>query len=163
VRILAAAVLLIFALVLQVTALPYYRIGRAAPDFPFLCLLYLAYFAPRRPLLLLAFLTGLAVDLISLDPVGTRFVGYLPPLWLANRVRRGFVAESPALRAVLTFVAALLAGSLEGGYLALREGRWLGLGGAFTNALYAALLGVAVFAALDLHRTRLGWARDRFF
>jgi len=143
-------------------ALPLYRVGNVTPDFPFLALVYLGLFAPPRRLLLTAALAALVIDLASLDPLGTRLVGYLPPLWLLNRLRGGFLAESPLFRAGLTLAACLLAFQLEGVFLAWREGYWLGAGLELRTALYTAVLGVGAHAALDHYRGRLGWARDRF-
>jgi rod shape-determining protein MreD len=162
-RIGAASLLLAFSIVFQALALDLYRSGSLAPDFPLLALLYLSFFAPPGELMFLAALTALTIDLISLDPLGTRLAGYLPALWMANRLRRGFVVESAFLRGAVTWAAAWAAFSLEGGFLAWREGRWLGLGYEFKSALYTAFLGIAVHAALDRCRNQLGWARDRFF
>jgi rod shape-determining protein MreD len=158
-----AALLLVLAIAFQASALPLYRAGGLAPDFPFLALCYLGLFAPLGKLLVHAALCGTAIDLLSLDPLGTRLAGYLPALWLLNLARRSFVAESAILRAALTWLACLAAGLLAGGWLALREGRWLGTWFELRSASYTALIGVGVHAALDLYRARLGWARDRFF
>jgi len=80
-----------------------------------------------------------------------------------GRLRRGFVAGSAVLRPFVTFCAAALAFSLEGAYLAFREGRWPGLGGEISAAFYTALTGAAFHSLLDSYRSRLGWSRDRFF
>ncbi len=158
-----AILLLALAIAFQSLALPLYRAGSVAPDFPFLALVYLGFFAAPLDLFLLAVLAAVVIDLGSLDPLGTRLAGYLPALWFVSRWRRGFVAESTALRAGLTFAAAALAFTAEGALLAWKEGRWLGLGVELKAALYTALLGVAVHALLDRYRNGLGWARDRFF
>jgi hypothetical protein len=162
-RPLPAIVLVLFAIVLQVTALPLYRAGTVAPDFPFLALAYLALFAPPRKVLALAAAAAVGIDILSLDPLGTRLVGYLPALWLLGRFRRGPVAAIPLLRAVATLAACLAAFEIEGAFVVVREGRWLGVGFELLTALYTALLGVAAHAALDRYRPRLGWVRDRFF
>ena len=158
-----AVVLLALAVAFQGAALPLYRAGGLAPDFPFLALSYLGLFAAPGKLLFHAALCGTAIDLLSLDPLGTRLAGYLPALWLLNLARRSFIVESAILRAALTWLACLTAGLLSGGWLALREGRWLGIWFELRSASYTALIGVGVHAALDHYRARLGWARDRFF
>lgn len=158
-----AGVLLVLAIAFQGLALPLYRAGGLAPDFPFLALCYLGLFAPPGKLLLHAAVCASAIDIASLDPLGTRLAGYLPALWLLNLARRSFIAESAFLRAALTLVACLAAGVLSGAWLALREGRWLGMWFELRSASYTALIGVGVHAALDHYRARLGWARDRFF
>ena len=81
-----------------------------------------------RVLLALLLVPFLAIDWLSLDPLGTRLAGYLPALWLLNRFRRGFLTESLPLRALLTSLAAALAFLIEGTYLVGCEGRWLGAG-----------------------------------
>ena len=156
------SLLLGFSVCFQALALPLYRAGNITPDIPFLVLIYLGFLAPIRQLLIVAGITSLVVDLGSLDPVGTRLVGYLPALWLLTRARGGFLSESAFFRGVLTFAACTIAFVLEGLYLAWREGYWLGAGIEVTTALYTTVLGVGVHAALDLYRHRLEWARDRF-
>lgn len=159
-----AAFLVAASIAFQALALPLYRSGTAAPDFPFLVLSYLAFFAPPRRVLALGALAAAAMDTLSLDPLGTRLLGYLPAIWLVGRARRSFIVESAVFRAGLTFLACCLALALEGGYVSAREGAGgLGLGWALWAALYTALLGVSAHAALDLVRPQLGWARDRFF
>ncbi|MGH9363594.1 MAG: rod shape-determining protein MreD, partial [Thermoanaerobaculia bacterium] len=93
-----ALLLVALACAIQAAAGPLYRVGNVAPDFPLLALTYLTFFAPRRSVLGLGAATAAAIDLISLDPLGTRLLGYLPPLWFAGRARRGFIAESALLR-----------------------------------------------------------------
>jgi len=159
----ATVFLVLFAIAFQALAGGSYRVGGVAPDFPFLALVYLALFLKPADAVLVTSLAALAIDLFSLDPLGTRLIGYLPPVAVIGRLRRGFVAESPVLRPCLTFCAAALAGTLEGAYLALREGRWPGLGGELSAAFYTALVGAAFHALLDSYRSRLGWSRDRFF
>ena len=158
-----AALLLAFALVLQVLAGGFYRIAGLTPDFAFLALAYLSLFARPGALLVAAGATALVIDAISLDPLGTHLAGYLPALWLLNRFRRSFIAESALLRAALTLFAAWLAFLLEGAFLAATEGRWMGAGGELVSALYTGILGVAFHAGIDRYRAGLGWARDRYF
>ena len=159
----AAVFLLLFSIGLQGLAAGSYRVGGVAPDFPFLALVYLALYLKPSDVFLLASLAALAIDLYSLDPLGTRLLGYLPPLVLIGRLRRGFVAESAVLRAALTLTAAAIAFTLEGAYLAFREGRWQGLWSEITSAFYTALVGAAFHSVLDSYRGSLGWSRDRFF
>ncbi len=104
-----AAVLLSLAIAFQVLSLPLYRAGSFGPDFPFLALAYLALFAPPRRLLAAAALTACAIDVLSLDPLGTRLAGYLPALALVGRARRTAIADSAVLRAVLTLAACSIA------------------------------------------------------
>jgi hypothetical protein len=162
VRFWPATALLLFALAFQVLALPLYRLGDALPDFPFLALAYLGLFARPRQVLAAAAVVAVAIDAVSLDPLGTHLVGYLPALWLLNRVRGGFIAGSVILRGAFTLAAAWAAFLLQGAFLASREGRWPSAGLELRSALYTAALGVIVHAALDRYRTGLGWVRDRF-
>jgi rod shape-determining protein MreD len=147
----------------QVLAAPYYRTGNVAPDFPLLALAYLGFFAPPRRLLAIAAGTALAVDALSLDPVGTRLLGYLPALWLINRARRTALAESIVLRAGLTLAACVIASAIGWAFLSWKDGRWAGAALEAKAALYTAIIGVGVHAAIDPCRGRLGWVRDRFF
>jgi cell shape-determining protein MreD len=158
-----AVVLLAVAVAFQVTTLPVYRAGSVAPDFPFLALVYLGFFAPRRPLLVAAAITACVIDIVSLDPLGARLAGYLPALALLNRGRRTVLAESQVLRAGLTLVACCAAFLLEAAFVGWKEGRWIAVGFELRCAVYTTIIGVAVHAALDAYRARLGWVRDRFF
>ena len=156
-----AVLLVVLAILFQALAGSLYRVGNVVPDFPFLALIYLAFFSPPRALLLLTAGTAVAIDLLSLDPLGTRLCGYVPALWLLNRMRRSFATESHGLRVALTLCAALLCFVLEGAYLAWREGRWLGTGVELEAAVYTGILGLVVHGILDHYRVGLGWARDR--
>lgn len=140
-----------------------YRLQDVAPDFVFLALLYLSFFAEAPALLFLSLAVALFVDLVSLDSLGTRVCGYLPVVALVNRFRRGFIVESPLLRFVVTLLAAFLSSALQGLYLGWREGRWLGAGFEAKSAFATATLSLVLFWLLDCHRGALGWARDRFF
>ena len=159
----ATVFLVLFAIAFQGLAGGSYRVGGVAPDFPFLALVYLAFFLKPSDAFLVTSAAAVAIDLCSLDPLGTRLLGYLPPVVVIGRLRRGFVAGSAVLRPFVTFCAAALAFSLEGAYLAFREGRWPGLGGEISAAFYTALVGAAFHSLLDSYRSRLGWSRDRFF
>jgi rod shape-determining protein MreD len=158
-----AVILIAFAVVLQTIAGPLYQIGGVAPDFPFLALAYLALFAQQRKILALGGIAAIAIDVISLDPIGTRLAGYLPALWLLGRVRRTLWAEVPVFRSVATLGACIVAFGMEAAFLAWKEGRWPDPGFEAECVLYTALIGVCVHAALDGYRSRLGWVRDRFF
>jgi rod shape-determining protein MreD len=159
----AVAFLLLFSIGFQALAGGSYRVGGVTPDFPFLALVYLALFLKPADAFLLASLTALTIDLLSLDPLGTRLLGYLPPIALIGRLRQGFISESVALRAFLTLAAASIAFTLEAAYLCFREGRWPGLWGELSAAFYTALVGAAFHSFLDAYRSRRGWSRDRFF
>ncbi len=158
-----ALLLLLFSVVFQATAAPLYRAGSIEPDFPFLALVYLAFFAEPVALLWAAVLVAAAIDCVSIDPFGTRLLAFPPVLLLLNRFRRGFVAESALLRCGLTIAGCVVAFTIEGAFLAWKDGRWLGLGFEVRSALYTALLGLAVHGVMDRGRFRLGWTRDRFF
>ncbi len=159
----AAAVVLAFAVAFQIIALPLYRAGGIAPDFPFLALAYLGFFAPPRRVLAAAAIVACAVDVLSLDPIGTRLAGYLPALWLIGRARRTILAESAVLRIGLTLVGASIAFAIGWAFVSWREGNWPTPWFELKCSFYTALTGVGAYAALDLHRPRLGWGRDRFF
>jgi rod shape-determining protein MreD len=158
-----AIILVAFAVVLQTTAVPLYQIGGVAPDFPFLTLAYLALFAQQRRILALGAAAAIAIDLVSLDPLGTRLAGYLPALWFLGRVRRTLWAEVTVFRGIATLGGCIIAWGMEILFLAWREGRWPDVAFESECILYTALIGVCVHAALDGYRSRLGWARDRFF
>ncbi len=158
-----AVLLLVLSVAFQATAAPLYRAGSLEPDFPFLALVYLAFFAEPAALFWAAVLTAAAIDGVSIDPFGARLLAYIPVLLFLNRFRRGFVAESALLRCGLTLLGCAAAFTIEGAFVAWREGRWIGLGFEMRLALYTALLGLAVHGVIDRWRFRLGWARDRFF
>jgi rod shape-determining protein MreD len=158
-----SAILLIFSCLFQILASPLYEVGGIRPDFPFLALIYLAFFAPPYQVFLAGGATAIGIDILSMDPLGTRLLGFLPVLWLLGRFRRTMIAESPLLRAGLALAACLASFGIQGAILAWKEGIWHGFLPDLKLVLYTALLGVAVHGTLDLYRARLGWVRDRYF
>lgn len=159
----AVFLLLLLALAYQVLAAPLYRLGSAAPDFLFLALIYLAFFAPTVELLVVAVLSSVAVDLLSLDPLGSRVFGVLPALWLVSQMRSWFVVESWVFRWVLVLVAVLLASVLRNAYVSYVETGGPSLRFDFFSALYTTVVGLAVHGLLDGCRQSLGWIRKRHF
>ncbi len=156
-------VLFAAATLYQMLALPCFRLGPAAPDFVFLAFIYLAFFLPPGPLLILSGACSLVLDLLSLEPLGAHAAGIVPALWLASKLRGWFIAESPPWRALLVLGAALLSFELRRLYDFLAEGKGASFSASLLSALYTALAGVAVHAFLDAWRPQLGWSRDRRF
>ncbi|MBI4582463.1 MAG: rod shape-determining protein MreD, partial [Planctomycetes bacterium] len=133
----------------QMLALPIFRLGPAAPDFVFLVFVYLAFFSPPGPLLILSGACSLVLDLLSLEPLGAHAAGVLPALWLVGKLRGWFIAESPPWRALLVLGAALLSFELRRLYDFLAEGGGASFSASLLSALYTALAGVVVHAFLD--------------
>jgi rod shape-determining protein MreD len=144
------------ALIYQTVALPLYALGPVGPDFVLLAVTWAAIWEPRARAVVVAVVTGIIVDAISLDPWGVHAVGYgLAALLVASRSGRR--CEEGGLRRVASAAAAAAVA------LAIRQAiLWEGvrpfiheLAPAAASALYTMVVGIAVFAILDAHEGRL--------
>ncbi len=158
-----SVILVLFAVAYATLARPLYAFGIASPDFVFLALVYLAFFAPTHSLLALTAAVSFVLDILSLDPAGTHAVALLPPMWLVGRLRGWFVLDSAALRWIVVLPVCLLSMELRQQYLAfLRPGTPVDRVADLACALYTAALGLVVHTLLDRRfRPALGWTRNR--
>ena len=159
-------VVLAFAFIFQLVAIPLYRIGVAKPDFVFIVFVYLALVARTSDIVAPAVLYSLVLDAFSLNPIGSSVFGLLPTVWIVGRTRGSFWAESRTLRWLVVFPTATLYLFLVGQFVSFFDhsgGASWGLTTVLLSALYTTGLSIVVFELLDQERRRLGLQRAGAF
>jgi rod shape-determining protein MreD len=81
--------LIALAIVYQTVALPLYQIGAAGPDFVLVAVGYPAMYGGGAAPIVLATMTGLLVDALSLEPWGAHALGYVVAAGILQVARRG--------------------------------------------------------------------------
>lgn len=149
--------LIALAIVYQMVALPFYRIGSAGPDFVLVAVGYLALYGRGAAPLMLAAVTGLLVDGMSLEPWGVHALGYVVAAGILRTARRGGWGASSLGRmgwvgtavAVAFLLRIGIAGEAGDPRLVAR------VGGAALSAILTAAASFIVFPILDVVRLRV--------
>ena len=141
-------ILAYLALGTQIGAGEFLRFGGAKPDLVLLAVIYIAINAPREAALLGAFVMGLMVDLVGLQPLGLYAFGYGLVAMFVVSSQDVVYREHPLTHFTVALVASMLVSTvaLVHGWI---WGPVMPLGEQFATALYTAILAPIILGILQ--------------